>query len=382
MADDIQGVTIDSTYSSPKIAYRIGYKATRENNSEAKFDFTVEGLLKGSSSTAFGTGYSLKITITAGGRSCTAVIKEKTAIWSGGSAAGTVKATARLKLTCPSAKGNEELKISFKAERPDASGNSGRVNNDSYVIVTPPLIVTPCTAPSEFTAEPEEFEDEVELYWSGAMAGQANGISGYGIHYAAGEGFEEYRLLTTVSGSSAVIKASDFCEPGQRIKFAIQTLGEAGERYNSAYKYSAAIRRRAYTPCKAPSEFTAEPEEFEEEVTLRWRADDLGENVRGFGIYARYGDAEELTEIGEVDLGQEYLRIRPEGGADRLIFAIRTLPVEGGEEYASPIIYSNEVRRVESRVHILSSRCWRRGELAICLGGKHYRGEIKNQRRR
>lgn len=379
MANDIQGVTIESGYSSPKIAYRISYKATRENNSEAKFAFTVEGLLKGSSSTAFGTGYSLKITITAGGKTCTAVIKEKTAIWSGGSAAGTVKATAGLNLTCPSSKGFEEIKVSFKVERPDASGNSGRVNNDSYVIISPPLITAPCTAPSVFTAEPEEFEDEVKLYWSGATAGEANEISGYGIYCAQGESFEEYRLLTVADGGEAVINAASLCERGQRIKFAIRTFGDAGEKYYSAYKYSAPLKRKELTVCRPPSEFTAEPKEFYDEVTLRWSAEGIGENAGGFIIYALYSDeGEELFEVGRAGPEQESLKLYVGDGHGRIQFAIRTAALQGGDEYNSAVIYSNEVCRAEIRIHILSEGYWQRGELAVMVGGKHFRGEIKN----
>lgn len=252
MATHIQNATIVCPDSSPDISYNVSYSATRKNNSQATYDFTIKSLLvSGDGSAAFGTGYGLKCTITINGTSGSVILKSTSDIWSGGSRSGEVMATDTLSITCDSSTGNANQTVAFEVERTDSdSKTTGEVSTSAYYVTSPALLYTKCAAPTSITITPSVFDDEVTISWSGATAGVNNAIKQYRIRYGVSDTLLEnytdwtYNELATTSDTSITIDMSDKVKDRQYLKIAVRTEGEAGDSYNSYFFYADEVQRK------------------------------------------------------------------------------------------------------------------------------------------
>lgn len=146
MASHIQNALIQSPYSSPDIQYKVSYTATRIDNSNVRYDFTIQSLLQGYSQTSFRTGKILNCSITVGGISNSVTLKDRSEVWSGGSGGttgeGTVHSTEYISITCPSSSGGEWQTVTFNVTRGDSGGNSGKVSTSDYYVISPDLLWT------------------------------------------------------------------------------------------------------------------------------------------------------------------------------------------------------------------------------------------------
>lgn len=115
------------------------------------------------------------------------------------------------------------------------SGVSATLTYSSY---------TACTAPTQFTASPSVFEDDLTLQWSGATGGMNNRITGYEIQYATSEDgitWSGWTAWKTVTGTSATDTPG--INRGQYRKYRIRTLGSAGSAYYSGWVSSNAAQK-------------------------------------------------------------------------------------------------------------------------------------------
>lgn len=250
MASDINNKTIASTYSSPYISYKVTYTAVRNTNTQVTYNFTIQSLLVGDSTSWIGAGKILSCNIKVGDGSGTVKLKESTESWTGGSSSGTVKSTKTLSITCTSTVANENQTVTFRVTRPDGSGHSGEVNNTTdYYVTSPALLTSTCSAPSVFIASPNSFKDNVNLFWSGASGGNGNEIIGYEIKYVVSADSStwgtETDLTLIASGDTEkyAINMSDKVTSGQYVKFIIRALCN-DSNYHSAWVYSNIIQRK------------------------------------------------------------------------------------------------------------------------------------------
>lgn len=251
VASDINNKTIASSYASPYISYKITYTAVRNGNAQVTYNFKIQSLLVGDSSSRIGTGKILSCNIKVGDGSGTVKLKESTDVWSGGSSSGTVKSTKTLSITCTSSVSNENQTVTFTVTRPDGTGHSGEVdNNTAYYVTSPALLTSTCSAPSIFIASPNGFRDNVSLFWSGASGGNDNDMIGYQIRYKTSndnsiwEAETDLTLVASEDVNSCVIDMSDKIKEGQYVRFAIRTLCNDSDYYSS-WVYSNIIRRNA-----------------------------------------------------------------------------------------------------------------------------------------
>lgn len=250
MASDINGKTIASTETSPDISYKITYTAKRISNTQVTYTFKIQSLLVGNSLSWIGTGKILSCNIKVGDGSGTVKLKESTDDWRGGSSSGTVKSTKTLSITCTSSVSNENQTVTFTVTRPDGTGHSGEVdNNTAYYVTSPALLTSTCSAPSVFIASPNSFKDDVTLFWSGASGGNGNDVTGYEIKYATSDdastwGTEtDLMLMASESIDRYATNMSDRVAMGQYVKFIIRTLCDNSDYY-SAWRDSNIIQRK------------------------------------------------------------------------------------------------------------------------------------------
>ncbi len=246
MATHINGVTITSPYSSPKISYDVGYKATRLSNKQVEYVFTVKSYIEAYG--WFGTGYILKSKISVAGVSEEVTLKSKSTIWNNRNGSKRkLCATHTVSITVSSQKAGEEQKTTFTVTRPDGLGNSGKVQATGYYVKTPALLTTRCGSPKTFTVLPED-KNQVRLSWSGASDGEGNKIQQYRIRYATSEtniannNSWEYKDLLTTDKTEYLADMTGLIVGKQYVKFAVRAEGSAGSTYYSYYTYSDAIQ--------------------------------------------------------------------------------------------------------------------------------------------
>lgn len=169
---------------------------------------------------------------------------------------------------------------------------------------------TACSAPTSFTASPNNFDSIVSLEWSGARGGTNNDINGYYIEYSLSSdnvSFGRWTNLQTVSTTktthSVSIDVSSKIARGQYVKFKIRTQGSAGSSYYSGFKVSPVIRRNPKSQCGAPTVFSVvgmswRGEEnsyvFEDKIKLSWSGASAGSNVTISGYIIRYRTSETM----------------------------------------------------------------------------------------
>lgn len=282
---DINGVTLNAG-SSPMVKYTITYTKSRPNNSQMTYNFTISAALE-SSGSYIGTGYALLCTMTVNGASSQVRIKANdNDNWS-----GTTPRIKMVSVTCGSTTGNTTQTVRFRVVSDGRlTLTSGVIDNSSYTVLSSPLLITACGAPTTCTVSSTVAEGNVTLSWGGASGGTNNTISSYEIQYSDSSNnstWGSWTALTTVtitatSGSTSVAPPAT---RGHYRRFRVRTRGTAGASYYSGWKISTNTVRKNTPPHPATS-ISATPLMYSTEpVTLTWSGASGGSSpIKGYMI--------------------------------------------------------------------------------------------------
>lgn len=286
---DINGVKL-TVGSGPTVIYTITYTKSRPSNTQMKYNFSISCAL-GSSGSYIGSGYALLCTMTVNGASAQVRIKANdNDNWS-----GTTPRVKTVSVTCTSTTGNATQAVNFKvvSDGRMALNSSGIINNSSYTVLSSPLLITACGAPTVCSLNPTLTETTSILSWSGAKAGTNNAISAYEIQYSESTNNSSWGnwitgttvSSTATSGSYAVTAAGT---RGNYRRYRVRTRGSAGASYYSGWKTSTNSVRKNTAPTR-PSSVTASPIAYStENINVVWSGASGGTSViKGYQIARR-----------------------------------------------------------------------------------------------
>lgn len=155
---------------------------------------------------------------------------------------------------------------------------------------------TACSAPTSFSCSPNDFENTVNLTWSGAKAGTGSAIRGYEIHYRTSSNNSSWRNWATLnrnivatgsSGSYSYTSMQNLVARGDYVQFRIRTLTN-NSNYYSSWATSNSIRRKPYTSCTSPTIFTISQNDFDVNIVLSWSGAGSGTNNAITSYYIQY----------------------------------------------------------------------------------------------
>ncbi|MEK5393013.1 fibronectin type III domain-containing protein [Margalitia sp. FSL K6-0131] len=267
---DINGVTLNAG-SSPTVKYTITYTKSRPNNNQMTYNFTISAALS-SSGSYIHSGYALLCTVTVNGSSAQVRIKAA----DGDNWDGTTPRLRYVSVTCTSTTGNAEQGVRFRVISDGRlTLTSGVIDNSSYSVLSSPLLITACGAPTSCSVSPTVGEGNVTLSWSGASDGTNNSITSYEIQYSESSDnvtWGSWTALTTVttSATSGSLSVAPPATRGYYRRFQVRTQGSAGASYYSGWKISANSVRKNIPPEQA-TVLTASPAVYSTEpVTITW----------------------------------------------------------------------------------------------------------------
>lgn len=286
---DINGIKF-TVGSGPTVIYTITYTKSRPSNTQMKYNFSISCAL-GSSGSYIGSGYALLCTMTVNGASAQVRIKANdNDTWE-----GTIPRVKTVSVTCTSTTGNATQGVNFKviSDGRMALTSSGIINNSSYTVLSSPLLITACGAPTACSLNPTVSETTSVLSWSGAKAGTNNAISAYEIQYSEstnnsswGNWITGTTVSSTATNGSYAVTASG--TRGNYRRYQVRTRGAAGASYYSGWKVSTNSVRKNTAPIK-PSSVAASPAAYStENITVAWSGASGGTSVIiGYQIASR-----------------------------------------------------------------------------------------------
>lgn len=285
---DINGVTLTAG-SSPTVRYIITYTKSRPNNNQMTYNFTISAAL-GSSGSYIHNGYALLCTMTVNGASSQVRIKQE----DGDNWNGTTPRLRYVSVTCPSTTGNTAQGVRFRVVSDGRlTLSSGVIDNSSYTVLSSPLLITACGAPTACSVSPTVGEGNVTLSWSGASGGTNNSITSYEIQYSDSSNnttWGSWMALTTVTSSmgSGSLSVAPPATRGHYRRFQVRTRGAAGASYYSGWKVSTNSVRKN-TPPQPATSITASPAVYSiEPVTLTWSGASGGTSpIKGYMLARR-----------------------------------------------------------------------------------------------
>lgn len=285
---DINGVVL-SAGSSPTVNYTITYTKSRPNNSQMTYNFTISAAL-GSSGAYIHNGYALLCTMTVNGSSSQVRIKTV----DGDNWDGTTPRLRYVTVTCASSSGNAAQGVRFQVVSDGRlTLTSGVIDNSSYTVLSSPLLITSCGAPTSCSVSSTVAEGTVTLSWSGASGGTNNAISSYEIQYSDSSNnstWGSWTALTTVTttATSGSVSVAPPATRGYYRRFQVRTRGTAGASYYSGWKISTNSVRKNTVP-NPPATVTATPVVYSNEtVTLSWSGTVAGTSpIKGYMIASR-----------------------------------------------------------------------------------------------
>lgn len=261
MASHIQNALIQSPYSSPDIQYKVSYSATRIDNSNVRYDFTIKSLLQGSSASSFKNGKILDCTITVGGVNGSARVKDTNEVWSGGSGGttgeGALKSTEYISITCPSSSGGEWQTVTFNVTRGDSGGNSGKVSTSDYYVISPDLLWTAAggATVNSITANDDNTLTVVTTMGADGHNNKVSSVHIYGFvnkttgtprypnNYDFGMGVNI--LETKISGKQVTFKISaPSTDPSYMVRICAYSISQQGDNPGGTPVNSGTIYRR------------------------------------------------------------------------------------------------------------------------------------------
>lgn len=285
---DINGVTLNAG-SSPTVKYTITYTKSRPNNNQMTYNFTISAALS-SSGSYIHSGYALLCTVTVNGSSAQVRIKAA----DGDNWDGTTPRLRYVSVTCASTTGNAEQGVRFRVVSDGRlTLTSGVIDNSSYSVLSSPLLITACGAPTSCSVSPTVGEGNVTLSWSGASDGTNNSITSYEIQYSDSSDnstWGSWTALTTVttSATSGSLSVAPPATRGYYRRFQVRTRGSAGASYYSGWKISTNSVRKNIPPEQA-TVLTASPAVYSTEpVTITWSGATGGTSpIKGYMIASK-----------------------------------------------------------------------------------------------
>lgn len=285
---DINGVTLNAG-SSPTVKYTITYTKSRPNNNQMTYNFTISAALS-SSGSYIHSGYALLCTVTVNGSSAQVRIKAA----DGDNWDGTTPRLRYVSVTCASTTGNVEQGVRFRVISDGRlTLTSGVIDNSSYSVLSSPLLITACGAPTSCSVSPTVGEGNVTLTWSGASDGTNNSITSYEIQYSDSSDnvtWGSWTSLTTVttSAASGSLSVAPPATRGYYRRFQVRTRGSAGASYYSGWKISTNSVRKNIPPEQA-TVLTASPAVYSTEpVTITWSGATGGTSpIKGYMIASK-----------------------------------------------------------------------------------------------
>lgn len=285
---DINGVNLTAG-SSPTVKYIITYTKSRPNNNQMTYNFTISAAL-GSSGSYIHNGYALLCTMTVNGASSQVRIKQE----DGDNWNGTTPRLRYVSVTCPSTTGNTAQSVRFRVVSDGRlTLSSGVIDNTSYTVLSSPLLITACGAPTLCSVSPTVGEGNVTLSWSGASGGTSNSITSYEIQYSDSSNnttWGSWLALTTVTTSmgSGSLSVAPPATRGHYRRFQVRTRGSAGASYYSGWKVSTNSVRKN-TPPQPATSIAASPAVYSiEPVTLTWSGASGGTSpIKGYMLARR-----------------------------------------------------------------------------------------------
>jgi len=207
---------------------------------------------------------------------------------------GTTPRLRYISVTCPSTTGNTAQGVRFRVVSDGRlTLSSGVIDNTSYTVLSSPLLITACGAPTICAVSPTVGEGNVTLSWSGASGGTNNSITSYEIQYSDSSNnttWGNWLSLTTVTTStgSGSLSVSPPATRGNYRRFQVRTRGSAGASYYSGWKVSTNSVRKN-TPPQAATSITASPSVYSiEPVTLTWSGASGGTSpIKGYMLASR-----------------------------------------------------------------------------------------------
>lgn len=290
---DINGLTITSTASEPKVVYSMSAEVSRVDNSKCKVTFNVDTYLT-TSIAHLGKGFTLNIYFKVGNvEEKVFNVKHNDEVWRG-AGLHSQKSFDYGEFPSTSAGG-----IDVWVRAVNIGGSAGTVGTELHHIVAPSLLPTPLGRPDNFRAtSPVDGSDNAEGYaeceigtwWDSAAAGINNPVSGYEI-YAQVYDWVNNRWgawKSIASGIPASQKSYTVKLPlvrGQESYLALEAKSALGYGYHSGWNVIIIHRNRLPT---TPSSFavktdTSESSVFESAVTISWT-----ESTDPDGNFARY----------------------------------------------------------------------------------------------
>lgn len=285
---DINGVVLNAG-SEPTVRYTITYSKSRPNNSQMTYNFTISAALTSSGSYIY-SGYALLCTMTVNGSSSQVRIKAN----DGDNWEGTTPRVKYVSVTCSSTTGNAEQGVRFNVISDGRAWmSSGVIDTSSYTVLSSPLLITACGAPTACSVNQDIAEGNVTLSWSGASGGTNNSISSYEIQYSDSSNnssWGAWSYLTTVSttSSSGSVSVAPPSTRGYYRRFQVRTCGTAGSSYYSGFKVSTNSVRKNIAPV-APTSVIATPATYSNEtINLSWSgASGNTSPIKGFMIASK-----------------------------------------------------------------------------------------------
>lgn len=282
---DINGITLNAG-SGPTVKYTITYTKSRPSNNSMTYNFKISAALS-SSGSYIHSGYALMCTMTVNSVSTQVRIKAA----DGDDWDGTTPRIRNVSVTCPSTTGGTTQGVRFRVVSDGRlSLTSGVIDNSSYTVLSSPLLITACGAPTSCSVSPTVGEGNVTLSWSGASAGTNNGITGYEIQYSDSTNnstWGSWTALTTVSSTAASgsVSVSPPATRGNYRRFQVRTQGSAGASYYSSWKISDNSVRKN-TPPQPATTLTASPAVYSiEPVSITWSGASGGTSpIKGYMI--------------------------------------------------------------------------------------------------
>lgn len=260
---------------SPAMNYKVAYSISGDGG----YYFTITSYMN-SSSSFFGTGYSLTAYLTVGGYTSSVVLKTTSDSWSGTTqhtATGTVYAGYS----------TAARTVTFSVARESGGGDTGELAANSNYTVAANQTITQVSAPTAMTFSPTaNFTNSLTVYWSGAKAGTSNPITGYylvpqfSVDNSTWTTGDLVQISSSATSGTYTFDTSGWSN-GIYVYFKMRTLGTTavGGTIQSGLFSSSTIRKQNVTEPTPPSiSLSSAAGSINESITVSWGAGSAGTN--------------------------------------------------------------------------------------------------------
>ena len=231
-AADMNGQTVTYSGGAPAADYYLTYTASRPNNSQMTYNFTVRTKLRNGWVL---TGWKLTAVITVNGVSGSAVVRERNAQWGSTNVPDPNYHYCYITVTCPSTAGNADQSASFRVDRAsDNASNWGVINSTGFTVRSAGLNPTAPGKPlgasiSSSTVLPGQ---KATLAWDAGSAGTNNPIKHYDVYYRDSQSISFSGDYTYFWSGNATSAAVDPPAQGRYRQYAVRTVAQNAPNYS------------------------------------------------------------------------------------------------------------------------------------------------------